>query len=106
MSAAGLRSAPGGALRGIVRAPGDKGSLPFWEVGYGFVNLDRAVALVTAKNWAGRLASAAARADQRVRKADGVQVLRSDFFVHDAPPVTAGSAPTSPPSTCTRCEPR
>lgn len=75
-----------------VKAPANKGSLPFWEVGYGFVNLDKAVDLVTGDGWADRLAAAAARADQRVRHADGVTVLRSDFFVHDAPPATAGGS--------------
>ena len=75
-----------------VKAPGGKRALPFWEVGYGFVNLDRAVGLVTGKGWAGHLAAAAAKADRRVRKADGVRVLRSDFFVHPAPPATAGGS--------------
>ncbi|MGY2702733.1 S8 family serine peptidase [Nocardioides sp. HB32] len=75
-----------------VKATGGTGSAPFWEVGYGFVNLDRAVHLVTGKGWAGHLAAAAARADRRVRAADGVRVLRSDFFVHAAPPGTAGGS--------------
>lgn len=75
-----------------VKAPGDKGDLPFWEVGYGFVNLDRAVTLVRSDGWQGRLRAAAARADHRVRRADGVRVLRSDFFVHAAPPATAGGS--------------
>ncbi|GAA1128269.1 S8 family serine peptidase [Nocardioides aquiterrae] len=75
-----------------VKASAGKGSLPFWQVGYGFVNLDRAVDLVTGRGWAGDLAAAAAKADRRVRNADGVKVLRSDFFVHDAPPATAGGS--------------
>ncbi len=75
-----------------VKAAGGKGSLPFWEVGYGFVNLDRAVGLVTGRGWRGHLASAARRADHRVKRADGDRVLRTDFFVHEAPPVTAGGS--------------
>jgi serine protease AprX len=47
---------------------------------------------VTGKGWAGHLAVAAAKADRRVRRADGVKVLRSDFFVHAAPPATAGGS--------------
>ena len=75
-----------------VHAPGEKGDLPFWQVGYGYANLDRAVALVTGSGWRGRLTAAANRADHRVRTADGMRVLRSDFFVHAAPPAAAGGS--------------
>ena len=75
-----------------VNASGEKGDLPFWQVGYGYANLDRAVDLVTGTGWRSRLAAATSRADQRVRKDDGVRVLRSDFFVHAAPPATVGGS--------------
>jgi len=66
-------------------------SLPFWEVGYGYANLDQAVALVTGSGWAKRLAKASAAADGRVLATDGMKVLRSDFWTYDAPRATAGT---------------
>lgn len=69
-----------------------RGAAPFWQVGYGYANLDRAVGLVTGTGWRARLATASARADRRVLASDGVKVLRSDFYVHAAPPVTAGGS--------------
>lgn len=80
------------ATAGTVRAPGGTAPLPFWEVGFGYVNLDRAVALVTGPGWRSRLEAADHRATRRVLAADGVRVLRSDFFVHTAPPATAGGS--------------
>jgi serine protease AprX len=73
-----------------VKAAGGKTSLPFWQVGYGYANLDRAVSLVRGPNWQQDLRTAASRADKRVLTADHTTVLRSDFFVHAAPPATAG----------------
>lgn len=64
------------------------GSLGFWQVGYGFVNLDAAVDLVRSKNWEKKLASAAASADARVLAADGFAVHRSDFWTYDSPRAT------------------
>lgn len=75
-----------------VRVAGGKAAAPFWQVGYGYTNLDRAVTLVTGKNWRGKLTAASQRADRRVLAADGVRVLRSDFFVHAAPPATVGGS--------------
>ena len=66
-------------------------SLPFWEVGYGYANLDQAVALVTGSGWAKRLAKASAAADGRVLATDGMKIVRSDFWTHDAPRATAGT---------------
>jgi serine protease AprX len=66
-------------------------SLPFWEVGYGYANLDQAVALVTGSGWAKRLAKASAAADGRVLATDGMKVVRSDFWTYDAPRATAGT---------------
>ena len=66
--------------------------LPFWQVGYGYVNLDRAGRLVRSVHWRSRLAAASARADSRVRSADGYRVRRSDFWTYDAPRLTAGGS--------------
>jgi serine protease AprX len=69
----------------------DTDSLPFWQVGYGYANLDQAVALVTGNGWAKRLAKASTAADSRVLATDGMQVARSDFWTYDAPRATAGT---------------
>jgi serine protease AprX len=70
----------------------DGNPLPFWQVGYGYVDLESAVALVKAKNWSTKLATLQSQADARVRNADGFAVLRSDFWTYDAPRVAlAGS---------------
>ena len=66
-------------------------SLPFWEVGYGYANLDQAVALVSGSGWAKRLAKASAAADGRLLATDGMKVVRSDFWTYDAPRATAGT---------------
>ncbi|MEU2612992.1 S8 family serine peptidase [Micromonospora sp. NPDC007271] len=70
------------------------GRLPFWQVGYGYVNLDQAVTLVTGKNWAKNLATAAAKADARVLAEDGRQVPRADFWTYDAPRATVAGTDT------------
>ena len=75
-----------------VQATGGTAALPFWEVGYGYANLDRAVRLVRSDGWQDRLRAAAHRADRRVLAADRTTVVRSDFFVHEAPPATAGGS--------------
>jgi serine protease AprX len=74
----------------VARADGSPA--PFWQAGYGYVDLDAAVALVTSKgNWSKRLAQAAKEADARAL-ADGFTVTRSDFWTYDAPRVAvAGS---------------
>ncbi len=70
----------------------DAADLPFWQVGYGYVDLDAAVALVRGKGWRADLDAAAAHADRRVRRADGVDVARSDFWTYDAPRATVGGS--------------
>ena len=67
-------------------------ALPFWQVGYGHVNLDKAVALVRGDGWRDRLAAASRRADARVLASDGWRVPRSDLFQYDAPPLTLGGS--------------
>ena len=80
------------ATAGPVSNDANTADLPFWEVGYGFVNLDRAVDLVTGRNWAKDLAQASARADARVLAEDGWQVARSDFWTYDSPRATVGGS--------------
>ena len=69
-----------------------KRALPFWQVGYGYVNLSRAVDLVRGPGWRRALADAAADADRRVRRADGFAVRRADFWTYDAPRLTLGGS--------------
>jgi serine protease AprX len=68
--------------------PVEGGGTGFWRVGYGFADLDAAVALVTERDWAKRLAKATAAADAKVLAEDGVQVTRGDFWTYDAPRAT------------------
>jgi serine protease AprX len=71
----------------VTGAPG-----PFWQIGYGRVDLEAAAALVQGRRWAKDLAKAASSADARVLAADGFRVNRSDFWTWDAPRVAiAGS---------------
>jgi serine protease AprX len=66
-------------------AAGDGSALPFWQVGFGYADLDAAVALVRSKNWSKDLSKAQARADARVLAADGYGVTRTDMWTYDAP---------------------
>jgi serine protease AprX len=66
----------------------DGSALPFWEVGYGYVDLNAAVNLVRSRTWAKDLPKAQARADSRVLAADGFGVTRSDLWQYAAPPAT------------------
>jgi serine protease AprX len=70
-----------------VKAP-DGTALPFWEAGYGYVDLNAAVNLVRSKTWAKELPKAQSRADARVLGADGFAVSRSDIWQYAAPPAT------------------
>jgi serine protease AprX len=58
---------------------------PFWQVGYGRVDLQAAVAAVTGRNWSKNLPKAQAAADARVLAADGYKAVKSDFWTYDAP---------------------
>jgi serine protease AprX len=66
---------------------GDGTALPFWEIGYGYVDLRAAVTLVRGRNWSKDLARAQAKADTRVL-ADGFAVPKSDMWQYDAPRAT------------------
>ena len=58
---------------------------PFWQVGYGHVDLAAAASLVQSNNWAKAIATAQMQADKKVLAADGFKVRRSDFWTYDAP---------------------
>ena len=66
----------------------DGTALPFWEAGYGYVDLNAAVNLVRLKTWTKALPKAQAAADARVLAADGYAVSRSDMWQYAAPPAT------------------
>jgi len=66
----------------------DGSALPFWQVGYGYVDLNAAVSLVSSKQWARELPRAQTRADTRVLSTDGFAVARSDMWQYDAPRAT------------------
>src|SRR5918999_3485475 len=73
-------------------AAADGSALPFWQVGYGYVDLNAAVNAVRRSGWSTRLGNAQAAADGRVLAADGFAVDRSDLWTYDAPRVAvAGS---------------
>src|SRR6185312_3231274 len=48
-----------------VKVDGGTATAPFWEVGHGYVNLDKAVTLVRRSDWRTALAAAAKAADSR-----------------------------------------
>ena len=64
---------------------GDGPRAPFWQVGYGHVDLAAAIAAVKAKNWSKALPKAQAAADARVLAEDGYKAVKSDFWTYDAP---------------------
>lgn len=72
----------------------DAGNDPFWQVGYGAPQLDKAVSLVTGANWASDIASAFASAQQSALASDGQKVVQDDFWEYDAPPATYAGTDT------------
>ena len=66
----------------------DGSALPFWEAGYGYVDLNAAVNLVRSKTWTKGLPKAQAAADARALAGDGYAVSRSDMWQYAAPPAT------------------
>jgi serine protease AprX len=62
--------------------------LPFWQVGYGYVDLNAAVAMVRSSSWKTKLASANTRANTRVLDQDGFKVSRSEFWTYAPPRAT------------------
>jgi serine protease AprX len=65
---------------------------PFWQVGYGHVDLVAAVNLVKVKNWTHKLAQAQSRADARVLGSTGYTIPRSDVWSYDAPRAAAAGS--------------
>jgi serine protease AprX len=66
--------------------------LDSWQVGYGHVNLDRAVALVRGAGWREDLRSAVRSADRRLANDDAWRVTRADLWQDDAPPLMLGGS--------------
>jgi serine protease AprX len=66
--------------------------LPSSQVGYGHVNLDRAVALVTSRGWRDRLRATSRKANTRLHRQDAWRVTRADLWQEAAPPVAAGGS--------------
>lgn len=62
------------------------------QVGYGHINLDRAVELVSSRHWKGSLKAATKKADRRLARQDAWRVVRSDLWQEDAPPASAGGS--------------
>jgi serine protease AprX len=71
---------------------GDGPRAPFWQVGYGHVDLAAAVNAVKAKNWAKNLSKAQAAADGRVLAEDGFKAVKSDFWTYDSPRLAVAGA--------------
>jgi serine protease AprX len=88
LSAAQVRQAMHATASPVLGA--DEKALPFWQVGYGHINLDKAVRLVRGADWKQNLTAAAKRADARVLKTDGLTVVKGDFWQQAALPVTVG----------------
>ena len=74
-------------------AAADGSALPLWQVGYGYVNLDAAVALAKSRNAAKELPRAQSKADARAL-ADGYTVSRSDLWTYDSPRATVAGTDT------------
>lgn len=62
------------------------------QVGYGHVNLDKAVKLVRATGWKSKLKAASKRADKRLLAQDAWQVTRADLWQEASPPVAIGGS--------------
>ncbi|GAB3764413.1 serine protease AprX [Nocardioides ginsengisegetis] len=73
---------------------GDK-TLGSWQVGYGHINLDKAVALVRGSDWRADLRAAKQRADHRLAGQDAWAVTRADLWQEDAPPASVGGSYTA-----------
>jgi len=71
---------------------GDGPRAPFWQVGYGHVDLAAAIDLVRGKHWAKNLPKAQAAADARVLAEDGYKAVKSDFWTYDAPRLAVAGA--------------
>ena len=68
------------------------GRLSSAQVGYGHVNLDRAVAVLRSSDFGRQLADLQASADARLLRQDAYKVTRSDLWQEASPPVVAGGS--------------
>jgi serine protease AprX len=68
------------------------GTAPFWQTGYGYVDLNAAVKAVRARSWSKDIPRLQKAADQRVLAEDGFAVTRSDFWTYDAPRLAVAGA--------------
>ena len=76
----------------------DKVVLGSFQVGYGHINLDKAVALVRGRSGTAlkkALATAMRKADARIAEQDAFGVVRADQWQEDAPPVAVGGSYTA-----------
>ena len=81
-----IRQVLQGTARPIVDANGKP--LPFWQQGYGYVDLAAAVAMVRSGSWKTKIASANSKANNRVLAQDGFKVVRSELWTYPAPRAT------------------
>jgi serine protease AprX len=70
------------------------GIAPFWEAGYGHVNLAEAVKLVRRSDYASQLTSKQAAADAKVLASLPYKVQQSDVWMWDSPPITVEGSDT------------
>ena len=87
LTPAQVRSALQATAQPVTRTGSTSALAPFWQVGYGRVDLAAAASLVQSRNWIKDIANGQAQADNRVLNADGFKVRRSDFWTWDAPRV-------------------
>jgi serine protease AprX len=73
----------------------DGAVLPSSQVGYGHINLDKAVSLVRSGDWRTRLHLAQAKADKRLAGQDDFAVKRADLWQEAAPAVAIGGSYTA-----------
>ena len=87
LTPAQVRSALQATALPVTRTNSTTQHAPFWQVGYGRVDLASAASLVSSKNWEKDIVNGQAQADNRVLNGDGFKVRRSDFWTWDAPRV-------------------
>jgi serine protease AprX len=76
-----------------VTKTGSSAPAPFWEAGYGYVNLSAAVDLVRTSDYASRLTSMRRSSEAAVIAGNPWKPTRSDFWTWDAPHVTVAGIP-------------
>ena len=72
-----------------------KDTLLSWQVGYGHINLDKAVALVRGHGWKAHLKTRLKQANRRLLGQDQWAVTRADLWQEDAPPASVGGSYTA-----------